>query len=79
MAPRRTTPEHVPASHATEELMRWLESAKAAGIDPPSAFLHTALRLVYEHARLVIAWLVLENRRLPVVALFSDHLPTPEK
>lgn len=110
----RTTPEHVPASRATEELLRWIETSTSAGERLRPVFLHTAFRLVYEHARLVIgphgdqidaladrlsainanrpqatSWtrahwrklarLVLENRRLPVVALFSGHPPTPEE
>lgn len=50
----RTTPERVPTRRATEELLRWLEHSKAAGVEPAPAFLHTALRLVYEHARLLI-------------------------
>lgn len=110
----RSTPEHVPASRATEELLSWIEACTAAGERPEPVFLRTAVRLVYEHARLVIgpngdqidalaerlsainanrpqaakwtrahwrklARLVLENRRLPVVALFSDHPPSAEE
>jgi hypothetical protein len=108
----RTVPERVPAARATEELLSWLETRAAQGHSPPVAFLRTAARLIYEHARLVIgpshddidalaqrlaavndkrpqaarrtrsdwrnmARLVLENRHLPVVALFSDHPPSP--
>lgn len=110
----RTTPERVPASRATEELLSWIETGTAAGVRPEPVFFHTAFRLVYEHARLLIgpsrdqidalaerlvdintnrpqaakwtrahwrklARLVLESRRLPVVALFSDGPPTPEE
>ena len=110
----RTAPERVPASRATEELLSWIEACTAAGERPEPVFLRTAVRLVYEHARLVIgpngdqidalaerlsainatrpqaakwtrahwrklARLVLENRRLPVIALFSDHPPSPEE
>lgn len=110
----RTTPERVPPSRATEELLSWIETCTASGERPEPVFLRAAVRLVCEHARLVIgpsgdqidalagrlstmnanrpqaakwtrahwrklARLVLENRRLPVAALFSDRPPTPEE
>jgi len=42
------------AARATEELLTWLEACTAEGHPPPVAFLRTAARLLYEHARLVI-------------------------
>jgi hypothetical protein len=50
----RTTPERVPAARATEEMLSWIETCTAAGLKLEPVFLHTAFRLVYEHARLVI-------------------------